>query len=180
MHRPDIHGRSPLPESSNASARLGVGQELQVQERAAAPGEACQDLLPVLLALVAVGELDVDVLEGEGLLAELLQADDDVVGGRVDPALLLDDLGASLLELGIVEDARGARLLAGALLDVDHVAGIDECLGGRGRQSRAVLEGLGLGAQVEDSGRHVERLCGDDLIGVGGKTVPLDEKRSIG
>lgn len=149
-----------IPESSDPSARLGVGQELQVQECATAPGEAGEDLLPVLLALVAVSELDVGVLEGEGLLAQLLEADDDVVGGGVDPALLLDNLAAGLLELGVVEDARGARLLAAALLDVDHVAGVDERLGGCRCQGGAVLEGLGLGAQVEDGGRHVVKVGG--------------------
>lgn len=162
LPRPVLQGQrstgkaSVISESSNSPPALGVRQKLQIEQGAATTGEAGEYGVPVLLALVAVGELDVDVLEGEGLLAQLLEADDDVVLGRVDPGLLLDDLGAGSLELGVVEDARGAGLLAAALLDVDLVASVDEGLGGGGGQGRAVLEGLGLRAEVKDGGRHGE------------------------
>lgn len=148
-----------VPKRSDAAASIGISQELQVQQGAAAAREAGQHLVPVLLALVAVGELDVDVLEREGLLAQLLEPNDDVVGGRVDPRLLVDEGGAGGLELGVGEDARGAGLGAGALLDVNLIAGCDEGLGGGRGQGGAVLEGLGLGAEVEDCGRHCEVMC---------------------
>lgn len=50
------------------AAALLVGQELEVQQRAAAAREAGQDLLPAGLVLVAVRELDVGVLEREVLV----------------------------------------------------------------------------------------------------------------
>lgn len=68
----------------------------------------------------------------------------------VAPAARRHEGGTNGLELGIVEDADGA------LLDVDGVAGIDQGLGCGGGQGRAVLEGLVLGAQVEDGGSHGE------------------------
>lgn len=53
------------------------------------------------------------------LLLELLETDNDVVGGGVDPAALGHKGGANGLELGVVEYPLGRAL------DVDHVAGLD-------------------------------------------------------
>lgn len=74
-----------VAKSSDPPARGGISQELQVQQSAAAAREPGQNRVPVLLALVAVGKLHVDVLEGERFLAQLLEPDDNVVGGRVNP-----------------------------------------------------------------------------------------------
>lgn len=147
---------SVVSESSNPPPGLRVRQELEIEQGAAAAGEAGEHRVPALLALVAVGELDVDVLQGKVLFTQLLETDDDVVLRRIDPGLLLDNLGAGSLEFGVVEDARGARLLAASLLDMDLVSSVDERLGGGRGQGRAVLEGLGLRAEVKDGGRHGE------------------------
>ncbi len=63
-----------VPERSNAAAGR-VLQELEVVERPAAAGEAREGALPAGLALVAVRELDVRVVQGEVFgVGELLEA----------------------------------------------------------------------------------------------------------
>ena len=104
-----------------------VGEEFEVEERAAALGEAGEDIFPAGLAFVAVGELDVRMFEGEFVFGELFEADDDVVGGCIDPAALGDERGADSFELGVVKDA----LLAS--LHIYRVACLEELLGGRRR-----------------------------------------------
>lgn len=145
-----------VSESCHPPLGLGVLEEFQVKQGTATTRESRQHGVPVLLSFVAVRKLHVDVLKRECLLAKLLEADNDVLLGRVDPALLLNKLGADGLELGVLEDTRGAGLLARALLDVDLVAGVNERLGGSWSQRRAVLERLGLRAKVKDGGRHLE------------------------
>lgn len=54
-----------VPERGHAPARRRLLQELEVQERAAAAREARQHRLPAALLLVAVGKLDVHVLQGD-------------------------------------------------------------------------------------------------------------------
>lgn len=72
-------------KGSNTAARI-VSEELQVQQETVAAGPAAQNLLPTALLLVAVGECDVDMLKGEVILGQLLEAEDDCVLGRVlDP-----------------------------------------------------------------------------------------------
>ena len=100
------------------------------------------------MKLTAVSELNMNVLEREFLLQQLLQANNDVLLGGIDPAVLRHQGGASLLELLIVENSLGGAL------DVDDIAGLDE-LGGGGRgERRPVLEGLGLAAEVKDCRGH--------------------------
>ena len=89
------------------------------------------------------------MLEGELLLGQLLQADDDVLLGDLSPAALRDERCAGSLELAVVEDALAAAL------HIDGVAGLDQLLGGGGRQGASVLERLALGTQVQYSGGHV-------------------------
>lgn len=98
--------------------------------------------------LTAVGELNMNVLEREILLLQLLQANNDVLLGSVDPAMLRHQSGASLLELLIVENSLGGAL------DVDDVASLDELGGGGGGERRPVLEMLGLAAEVENGRGH--------------------------
>lgn len=63
-----------------------------------------------------------------------------MVGGGFAPGVLGNQCRSYGLELGIVENALWAAL------NVDGVAGIEECLGGGGSESRAVLERLACGA----------------------------------
>ena len=135
-----------VTERSNAPARL-VLQKLEVIEHTAAAGEPGEDLLPAALLLVAMRKVDHCVLERPVLLGQLLQADDDVVLGRLRPRALRDESRAGLLELVILEDALVVGV-GGAALDVDLVAGVEQLLGGGGSEAGAVLEGLGLGAGV--------------------------------
>lgn len=83
-------------ESSDTTANL-ISQELQVQQETLAAGPAAENTLPTTLLLVAVGESDVDVLEGELLLGELLQTQDDgVLGGIGDPGALSNERSTNL------------------------------------------------------------------------------------
>jgi hypothetical protein len=91
-----------------------------------------------------VCELDVGVLQGEVLLGELLEANDDVVLGNVGPRSSRDERSSSALVLGVREDAQRRTL------DIDRVASIDKLLRNRRRNGRTVLEGLGLGPDVKD------------------------------
>lgn len=102
-------------------------EEFHVVQHAAAPGVPAQHILPAGLLLVAVRESDVDVFQRERVLVlELLEADDDVVGGGVRPGALVNERGAGGLEIGVVEDADGTPL------DVHGEAVFDELSGGRG------------------------------------------------
>lgn len=92
-----------------------------------------------------------NVLKGELFLLELLQANNDMVGGGRLPRALLDEGCAYGFELGIVKDANGTAL------DIDSVAGLDQGLGGTRSKGRAVLKGLGLGPEVKDGAGH---FCG--------------------
>lgn len=83
-------------ESSDTAANL-IGQEFQIQQETLAAGPAAQNALPTTLLLVAVGESDVDVFEGEFLLGELLQTENDsVLGGIGDPGAFGNERGTDL------------------------------------------------------------------------------------
>lgn len=141
-----------VAESSHSAAG-GVLQELKVVESTPTAGEACQHLLPASLLLVAMGKVYESVLERGVLLGQLLQADDDAVLGCCLPRVCVDQGGAGLLELFVLEDARVVGVL-GAALDEHWVAGIEQLLGGGGCEAGAVLEGLALGAGVECGEGH--------------------------
>jgi len=47
------------------SAAFVIGEEFEVEEGSATPWESRQDLIPAALVLVTMGELDVDMLEGD-------------------------------------------------------------------------------------------------------------------
>lgn len=104
--------------------------------------------MPDVAKLTAVSELNMNVLEREILLLQLLQANNDVLLGSIDPAVLRHQSGASLLKLLIVENSLGGAL------DVDDVASLDELGGGGGGERRPVLEMLGLAAEVENGRGH--------------------------
>lgn len=84
------------------------------------------------------------VLQREVLLRKFLKTNDDVIAGNICPRASRDERCTSSLILGVREDAQWR------LLDVDCVSGVDELLSNRRRDSRTVLEGLGLSADVED------------------------------
>lgn len=132
-----------VAERSNATT-VFIFKELQIKESAVTPGETTKNGIPAALVLVAVGELNVSVLQGEVLLGQLLEANDDVVTGDVGPRSSRDERSTSALVLGVREDAQRRSL------DIDGVASIDELLRNRRRDGRTVLEGLGLGPDVED------------------------------
>jgi hypothetical protein len=89
-------------KGSNPAARL-VGKELQVQQETLTTMPAAQDILPATLLLVAVGESDVDVLEGEVILGQLLETQDNGVLGRIlDPRALLNEGSSDLKPLAHV------------------------------------------------------------------------------
>lgn len=70
--------------------------------------------------------MDVGVGEGDVVLGELLQAEDDVLLGRLEPRAAGDQLGAGGGELVVTVDA------IGGFFDANDVAGVDEGLGRRG------------------------------------------------
>jgi len=84
------------------------------------------------------------VLQREVLLWQLLKTNDNVIAGDICPRASWDKRCTSALVLLVLEDAQRR------LLNIDCVAGIDELLSNRRRNSRTVLEGLGLCADVED------------------------------
>jgi hypothetical protein len=75
---------SVVSEGGNTTSGL-ILEELQVVKSSVTVGETGQDIGPTSLVLVAVCELDVGVDKGEGVLGELLQSEDDVVGGGAGP-----------------------------------------------------------------------------------------------
>ena len=144
-----------VAECSDAPARL-VLQELEIVQHATAAGEPSEDLLPAALLLVAVGKVHHGVLQRPVLLGQLLQANDDVVLGRLCPRALGDEGCACLLKLLILEDALVVGV-GGAALDIDLVAGVEQLPGRGGCEAGAVLEGLGLCARVQCRERHCDR-----------------------
>lgn len=74
-----------------------ISEELQVQQKTVSAGPAAQDLLPTTLLLVAMGKCDVDMLKGEVILRQLLEAENNGVLGRIlDPRSLLDERSTNL------------------------------------------------------------------------------------
>lgn len=132
-----------VAKRSNTTTIL-VLKKLEIKESAVASGETAENGVPATLVLVAVGELDVGVLQWEVLLGQLLEANDNVITGDVGPRSGRDESGTSTLVLGVREDAQRRPL------DIDCVASIDELLRNRRRDGRTVLEGLGLGPDVKD------------------------------
>lgn len=82
-----------------------VGQKLEVEQRAAPLGESRQDVFPAALALVAMGELNMSVLQGELVFGELFQPDNDVVGGGLCPRSFGDQRCSYLFEFLVIEYA---------------------------------------------------------------------------
>ena len=75
------------------------------------------------MVLVAVGELDVGVLQREGLLGELLETNDDVVGRRRGPGAGRDKMSACRFVFRGGEDGKGR------VFDIDGEAGVEEGFG---------------------------------------------------
>lgn len=164
---------SVVSKGSNAPARR-VLQELQIIQDTTAARETSQHLLPAALLLVAVGKVDHGVLKRGILLGQLLKANDDVVLRRLLPRVCRHKLAADLLVLLILEDALVIGVLWAAL-DNNGVASIQQGLGRRGRQARAVLVELGFGAGVQRGERHgdVWEVCGLGIWGAIERTAGL-------
>lgn len=108
------------------------------------------------------------VLQRRVGLGQLLEADDDAVGGRSLPGAFINQRGSGLLELGVGEDA-GVGGVLGAALDQYGVAGIQQLLGRGGREAGAVLERLGLGAGMQRGEGHCDGGVGADGLNCGGR-----------
>lgn len=67
-----------VSKGSNTAAGF-VLQEFEVEKGTTAAGETREDFLPAALVFVAVGELDMGMLEREGFFGQFFEADDDVV-----------------------------------------------------------------------------------------------------
>lgn len=132
-----------VAKRSNTATVL-IFEELKIKKGAVTPGKTTKNGVPAALVLVAVGELNVSVLQGEVLLGQLLETNDDVVTRNVGPRSSRDERSTSALVLGVREDAQRRPL------DIDGVASIDELLRNGRRDGRTVLEGLGLGPDVKD------------------------------
>jgi hypothetical protein len=90
LMRPNLYaqrgtGKSSMVSERRDSASSVVLKKLKVEESTIAGGEAGEDLIPTSLVLVAVRELDVGVLEREGVFGKLLEAKNDVIGGGFGP-----------------------------------------------------------------------------------------------
>lgn len=144
------------------SSASGVLEELEIVQGATTAGEAGQDGFPATLLFVAVGKVHKGVIKGGFGLWELLQANDDAVGGRRFPRAFGDQGSASLLKLLVLENT-GIVWVLGAALDEDWVAGIEQLLRGGGCEGGAVFEEFGLSAGVKGGESH----CG--VIGAGKK-----------
>jgi len=84
-----------------------------------------------------------------------------VISWSLTPCVLWHQCGSYCLELAVFEDALWAAL------DVDCVAGIEECLGGGGSEGGAVLEWLAYAVSAIDLGH---------AIGKGAYTRSADEE----
>lgn len=149
LHADGSAGKSGVEAKSGNSSSAVVLQELEVVQSSVSGGESAENVLPAALVLVAVGKLDVLVGEGEGVLGELLEANNETVLGGRHPRALLDEGGANVGKLVVVKDSQTR------LLDVDLESGVQELSGGGGGERRSVLERLGLGSEMQlDGGRH--------------------------
>lgn len=138
---------SMIAEGGDAAAG-GVLKELEVEEGAAALGEAGEDLFPAALGFVAVGKLHVGVFEGEAVFREFFETDYDVGGGGGDPAAFRDEGCPYGGEFLIVEDAEGGAF------DIDGVSGGEEGSGCCGCYSGVVskVANLRKGGAYEQNG----------------------------
>ncbi|KAJ8052541.1 hypothetical protein LXG23DRAFT_50544 [Yarrowia lipolytica] len=136
-------GESSVEAKGGNSSSIVILQELKVVQSSVSCGESAQNVLPSALILVAVSKLDVLVRQRERFLRQLLKTNNhSVLGGR-DPRALLDKSGSDIDKLLVVEDSKGR------LLHKDLESSIKQLSGGSRRESRSVLERLGLGSEME-------------------------------
>ena len=83
--------KAGVPAKRGHTAAVCILEELEVVELAAAALEAAEHIGPALLVLVAVGELDVRVLQIGAGRVELFQADDRGVLRRLRPGVVLGE-----------------------------------------------------------------------------------------
>lgn len=126
---------SMVSEGSNTTG-LVIGEEFEVKEGSAAAGESREDLLPAALLLVAVCELDVNVLERELFNGQLLQANNDVISWCLTPCILWHQCSPDLLEFAIIKDSLRTAL------NIDSISSVDESFGGGGGQGGSMFESL--------------------------------------
>jgi hypothetical protein len=76
--------------TSNSASRI-ISQKFKIEQCALAARPAAENLLPATLLLEAVCESDVDVLQGEVILRQLLETQNDgILRGILNPGSLLD------------------------------------------------------------------------------------------
>ena len=93
---PDLEAESCTSKASvvsecGDSAPALILKEFQIEEGSPSAGEAAEDSLPAALVLEDMQEGDVCVLEGEVLIGELFEPEDDVVGWGTDPGAFWDE-----------------------------------------------------------------------------------------
>lgn len=118
------------------------------------------------MLLVAVGEVHKGMAERRFGLGELLQTNDDAVGGRRLPRAFGDEGSTGLLKLFVLEYT-GIVWVLGAPLDEDGVACIEQLARGGGGEGGSVLEEFGLSAGVEGGKGH----CGVQMSVKAGEEV---------
>jgi len=78
-------GETGVVAERSDTATVLVFEEFKVKECAIALVKTTENSVPAALVLVAMGELDVSVLQGEVLLGQFLETNDDVVTGNIGP-----------------------------------------------------------------------------------------------
>lgn len=146
-------GKSSMVSESCDTAAV-VGEEFEVKESSATARESREDLLPAGLLLVAMCELNMDMLEGDcnksepaiepGLQVveltffnrQLLQPNDDVIRGSFAPCVFWHQRSTDLLELAVIKYALWATL------HIDSVSRVDKSFGSGGSQGGSMFESL--------------------------------------
>ena len=143
---------SVVSESCDTAAF--VGEEFEVKESSATARESREDLLPAGLLLVAMCELNMDMLEGDCTKSvpaieprlrvveltffnrQLLQPNDDVIRGSFAPCVFWHQCSTNLLKLAVIKYALWTTL------NIDSIPRVDKNFGSGGSQCGSMFESL--------------------------------------